>query len=250
MTLTTNQPIHAQPNQWPSNRSWRLRKQRREPASLCAVSSPNLESQWSGRREVRCWSLERSTRWSRRPLWMNCCSTKWCQKTVETTAVCVETRRPQLVSRSRVGRIVKLRSMERLSKTLYSRFLWCLHDVGFSLSLFVFVFCLSFLCYIFFSIIYFMTLTTNQPLLLSPTSDLQTEVGDSGSRGGSQHHSALWALQTWSLSGVEEGNSGAEVWREVPDEAESLCEWTAAQQSGARRQWRLQLCVWRPEDHS
>ena len=47
---------------------------------------------------------------------------------------------------------------------------------------------------------------------------------------------------------MEEGSEGPHVWRKVPDEAEGLSERTADQHRGSRRQWRLQLCVWRAED--
>ena len=103
LITVSKQPMILQPNQRSSPRSWKAKKLKKKAAWLCTVSSLKLGFLWNGGRMKRSWCLEKSTRWSRRPQWMNCWSAVWCQKTVETTAVCVESRRPPLVSTSRVG---------------------------------------------------------------------------------------------------------------------------------------------------
>ena len=97
LTVSKQQMI-LQPNQRSSPRSWKAKKLKRKAVWLCTVSSLKLGFLWNGGRMKRSWCLEKSTRWSRRPQWMSCWSAAWLQKTVETTAVCVESRRPPLVS--------------------------------------------------------------------------------------------------------------------------------------------------------
>ena len=92
-----------QPNQRSSPRSWKAKRLKRKAALPCTVSSLKRGFLLNGGRERRSSRLEKSTRWSRRPQWMNCWSAPWLQKTVETIAVCVESRRPPLASTSRVG---------------------------------------------------------------------------------------------------------------------------------------------------